>query len=86
MVLEQAGRVANAPRSTISGLGRGGDAARVRTVHPPGRNGLWPRPRELVRSVAFAVVYESVDFPAWCPTYGERRETTRRLVNAALGD
>jgi hypothetical protein len=47
---------------------------------------LNPLERELVRSVALDVVYSFVDLPAWCPTIGERRRTTERLVNAALGD
>jgi len=45
---------------------------------------LDPLERELVRSTALDVVYSFVDFPAWCPTYRGRRETTKRLVDAAL--
>jgi hypothetical protein len=47
---------------------------------------LNPLEREFVRSVALDVVYGSIDFPAWCPTYRGRRETARRLVEGALGD
>ncbi len=47
---------------------------------------LNPLEREFVCSAALDTVYSFVDFPAWCPTLGERRRTTERLVKAALGD
>ena len=45
-----------------------------------------PLERELVRSIAHEVVNSFLDYAEWCPTIGERRETVRRLVNAALAE